>query len=35
MKRADLMVLPLEGDTRQGWKPDQPTVFLGTEEIEL
>jgi serine/threonine-protein kinase len=28
--RTDLMVLPMEGDERSGWKPGQPTVFLNS-----
>jgi serine/threonine-protein kinase len=31
----DLMVLPLEGDAKQGWKPGQPTVFLSTPDMEV
>jgi Tol biopolymer transport system component len=31
----DLMVLPLEGDEKQGWKPGQPTVFLSTPDLEV
>ena len=31
----DLMVLPIEGDARQGWKAGTPTVFLATPGTEL
>ena len=31
----DLMVLPLEGDEKQGWKPGQLTVFLSTPDLEV
>ena len=31
----DLMVLPLEGDEKSGWKPGTSTVFLSTPENEL
>jgi serine/threonine-protein kinase len=31
----DLMVLPIEGDAKQGWKPGKPTVFLATPTTEL
>ena len=31
---SDLMILPIEGDTRQGFSPKAPTVFLGTKAAE-
>ena len=30
----DLMILPLEGDDRSGWKPGKPTVFLNSPFAE-
>jgi len=30
----DLMILPLEGDEKSGWKPGKPVVFLSTPHIE-
>jgi eukaryotic-like serine/threonine-protein kinase len=30
----DVMILPMEGDDRQGWKPGKPTVFLNSPFIE-
>ena len=32
--RADLMILPLEGDEASGWKPGKPTVFLNSPFFE-
>jgi serine/threonine-protein kinase len=32
--RSDLMILPLEGDEKSGWKPGKPEVFLGAPAIE-
>ena len=31
----DLMILPMEGNDRTGWKPGTPTVFLATAAAEL
>ena len=30
----DLMILPMEGDAVQGWRPGKPTVFLSTPASE-
>jgi serine/threonine-protein kinase len=30
----DLMILPMEGDEKSGWKPGQPTPFLKTPAFE-
>jgi serine/threonine-protein kinase len=30
----DLMILPMEGDAARGWRPGNPTVFLGTPAVE-
>jgi Tol biopolymer transport system component len=32
--RADLMILPMEGDAARGWTPGAPTVFLSTPAVE-
>lgn len=32
--RRNLMILPLEGDDRSGWKPGKPTVFLNSPTDE-
>jgi eukaryotic-like serine/threonine-protein kinase len=31
----DLMILPIEGDEKSGWKPGKPSVFLSTPAIEV
>ena len=31
---VDIMILPLEGDEKAGWKPGTPIVFQGTKSIE-
>jgi serine/threonine-protein kinase len=31
---GDLMILPLEGDEKSGWKPGKPSVFLSTPANE-
>ena len=30
----DIMILPMEGNETQGWKPGTPTVFLGAPYVE-
>jgi serine/threonine-protein kinase len=32
---ADLMILPMEGDEKSGWKPGKPEVFLSTPKNEF
>jgi serine/threonine-protein kinase len=29
--KSDLMILPMEGDEKSGWKPGKPTVFSSTQ----
>src|SRR5262249_2854971 len=31
---SDLMILPIEGDEKSGWKPGKPSVFLNTPANE-
>ena len=31
---SDLMILPMEGDEKSGWKPGKPSVFLSTPATE-
>ena len=31
----DLMILPIEGDEKSGWKPGKPSVFLSTPAAEI
>jgi serine/threonine-protein kinase len=33
--RWDIMILPMEGDEKSGWKPGKPTVFLSTPFLEV
>jgi serine/threonine-protein kinase len=31
----DLMILPIEGDEKSGWKPGKPSIFLSTPATEV